>query len=80
MGKVALAGVIPSLALLAAFSFLSGRIELARVGAYVGTVFGVCDTFLFFSPFEPLCGGHIWRWNRAVWLAITFLFLAIWLI
>ncbi|MEI2689957.1 MAG: hypothetical protein V9H69_09660 [Anaerolineae bacterium] len=76
-----LAGVAPSLALLAIFT-LWGQLSpaagsVAQLGRYIGLALGLTDVVLFFSPFQSLPAGHIWRWRRAVWLALLLCFLAI---
>jgi GNAT superfamily N-acetyltransferase len=81
LGKIMLAGVAPSLALLALFT-LWGQLSpavgaAAQLGRYIGLALGLTDTLLFFSPFQALPAGHIWRWRRAVWLAVLLCFLAI---
>lgn len=81
LGKIMLAGVAPSLALLALFT-LGGQLSpaagpVAELGRTIGLTLGLTDTLLFFSPFQALPAGHIWRWRRAVWLAVLLCFLAI---
>ena len=81
LGKIMLAGVAPSLALLAIFT-LWGQLfpaagSVAQLGRYIGLALGLTDVVLFFSPFQSLPAGHIWRWRRAVWLALLLSFLAI---
>ena len=80
VGKIALAGIIPSLLLLSAFimsSELFGHIWVTSLGTFVGVAFGLFDTLLFFFPFQAMGGGHLWRWSRAVWLVTTICFAAI---
>ena len=80
MGKIVLAGIIPSLLLLGAFviwSELSSPVWVSSLGTSVGMGFGFFDTLFFFFPFQAMGGGHLWRWNRAVWLVTTMCFAAI---
>lgn len=85
MGKIMLAGAVPSLALLAVFT-LWGKLSpttpgaVAILGQYIGVAFGLTDTVLFFSPFQSLPAGHIWRWRRAVWFMVFVLLLVIGLV
>jgi predicted N-acetyltransferase YhbS len=82
MGKIMLAGVVPSLALLAVFT-LWGQLSattpepVAALGQYIGVTLGLTDAVLFFSPFQSMPAGFIWRWRRAVWFVIFVCFLAI---
>jgi GNAT superfamily N-acetyltransferase len=84
MGKTMLAGVAASLALLTVFTLWTGLGAtpgvITTLGCYVGVSFGLTDTLFFFSPFQALPAGHLWRWRRAVWLAVFVCFLGIWLV
>ncbi len=88
MGKIMLAGVAASLALLIVFTVFtvctgmdSGTLgEITMLGRYVGVSFGITDTLFFFAPFQALPAGHLWRWRRAVWFVTFACFLGIWLV
>jgi predicted N-acetyltransferase YhbS len=81
LGKIMLAGAALSLALLALFTLLGQLVPaagpVAQLGRYIGLTLGLTDVLLFFSPFQSLPAGHIWRWRRTVWLAVLLCFLAI---
>jgi hypothetical protein len=85
MGKIMLAGIIPSLILFTIFTlwaqlpFATDGI-VATLGRYIGVSFGLTDALLFFPPFQSLPAGHLWRWHRAVWFVVFVYFLSIWLI
>jgi len=85
MGKIMLAGVAVSLALLSVFTVWTGLGGatlgvITTLGRHVGVSFGVTDTLFFFAPFQALPAGHLWRWRRAVWLVVFVCFLGIWLV
>lgn len=84
MGKMMLAGVVPSLILFTVFTLWAGLSSttsgtVAMLGRYIGLSFGLSDTLFFFPPFQSLPAGHIWRWRRAVWLGVSLFFLIVWL-
>jgi hypothetical protein len=85
MGKIMLAGVAASLALLTIFTVWAGLSDstpgmITTLGCYVGVAFGITDILLFFAPFQALPAGHLWRWRRAVWLVLFVCFVCIWLV
>ncbi|MBE9507781.1 MAG: hypothetical protein IMY86_06995 [Chloroflexi bacterium] len=85
MGKTMLAGVAASLALLVVFTVWTGLASatpgvITTLGRNVGVSFGLTDTLFFFSPFQALPAGHLWRWRRVVWLVVSVCFLGIWLV
>ncbi len=85
MGKTTLAGVAASLALLVVFTVWTGLASatpgvITTLGRYVGVSFGLTDTLFFFSPFQALPAGHLWRWRRTAWLVVSVCFLGIWLV
>ena len=85
MGKIMLAGVAASLALLTVFTVWTGLDGatlgvVMMLGRYVGVSFGLTDTLFFFAPFQALPAGHLWRWRRVVWLVASVCFLGIWLV
>ena len=85
MGKIMLAAVAVSLALLTACTFWvaksgSTAYTVAALGRYVGVSFGITDTLFFFAPFQAVPAGHLWLWRRAVWLLVFVSFIVVWLL
>jgi predicted N-acetyltransferase YhbS len=85
MGKIMLAGIIPSLILFSIFTLwaqlpFAADGVVATLGRYIGLSFGLTDALLFFPPFQSLPAGHLWRWHRAVWFVVFVYFLSLWLI
>ncbi len=85
MGKIMLAGAVPSLVLLAVFTLWiklspTNPGAVVMLGQYIGVSLALSDTVLFFPPFQSLPAGHIWRWRRAIWFIGFVCFLVIWLV
>lgn len=84
MGKIMLAAVTVSLALLIICTVWVEKSASAHtfggLGRFAGISFGITDTLFFFAPFQAVPAGHIWLWRRSVWLAVTAVFLAVWLV
>ncbi len=82
MGKLALAATIPTLVALGTVLFgnlpLPGQYTESAV-ILVGVSLGMFDTLLCFFPFQAMGGGHLRRWNKAVWLACGAVFVLLYL-
>ncbi len=83
MGRLALAATIPTLVALGTVLFgylpLPGQYTESAV-ILVGVSLGMFDTVLCFFPFQAMGGGHLWRWNKAVWLACGVVFVLLCLV